>query len=173
MMTVPPDDRIIPDCCSTEDQRIGTNPDIIADDDRPPAHDTAVAFLRLQRVYHRADARVRADKHIVADGHIGFVEYRQVEIAREIIAYMDIKAEITSKWRIDDATVADTLEYLAQQLVAPFFLRRRDRIEFIAQLLAATKGRSYLVGKTVNPLSGSQSLKIICNHICHISFITI
>ena len=62
MMTVPPDDRIIPDCCSTEDQRIGTNPDIIADDNwrglEPHCSHTAFCTVIMVLIYdHGPDRR--------------------------------------------------------------------------------------------------------------------
>ena len=68
-MTVPPpDDRIIPDCCSTEDQRIGTNPDIIADDNwrglEPHCSHTAFCTVIMVLI---VDQNIGTQHHIVAD----------------------------------------------------------------------------------------------------------
>ena len=95
-----------------QDGHVAPNPHIVADGDGLAPLAARVALHRVSAVARRVDAHIGTHKAIVADGHPGLVEHREVEVGKEALAHADVAAVIAVERLVDQDVV---IAHVSQQ----------------------------------------------------------
>ena len=88
-------------------------PHIVADSHRLSPFHPFVALDGVERMACGVYAYVRADKHIVADGHTRFVEYGKIEVGKKLLTHMYVASVVAAERLIDRYMLATRAEQSA------------------------------------------------------------
>lgn len=108
------------------------------------------------------DTAIGANKDVISDCDRGFVENRHIEIADEVIAYMDVESEITSEGAMNDKGLPYRSEQATEMPAALIGHRGGKLIDMKACVGTVGQGFSKfgdIAGSCMDPRSGSERIK--------------
>ena len=117
-----------------QDGHAATYPHIVANGNGPCSFPATVSLNRIDVVTCRIDTDVRTDEAVVADSYGCFIQYGEVEIGNELLAYTNLLAEVATEGLVDNNVVIGNMsEKFLQDLQFPFLLRRTQVVVVIQE----------------------------------------
>lgn len=137
-------------------------PHIVADSDGMCRHYAFVALGWEQCMCDSGDTAIGSNKDVISDCDGSFVENRHIEIADEVIAYMDVESEITSEGAMNDKGLPYRSEQATEMPAALIGHRGGKLIDMKACVGTVGQGFSKfgdIAGSCMDPRSGSERIK--------------
>src|SRR5690606_18519470 len=115
------------------DDGAAADPDVVLNPHRPGRFQPGSAYCCIQRMGGGIDLHCRANQHVVADLHLGTVQYHAIEVEEDGLAQVNVAAVVALEWRLDPDLAAAGTEQFSQQIAAFFQLLRPAVIECLEQ----------------------------------------
>lgn len=155
------DHRTVADPHAAQDGRMAADPYVVADRDGVCAHDAGMALGGIQGVRDGVEPAVGPDEDAVADLDGRLVEDRQAEVADEVLADGDLRAEVAVERAVDREMLAHAAEHFAEDCLAFGLARRGEGIQGEDPLLGRAEGCRDLRPDAVEPAARFHLVKVV------------